>query len=252
VRHSLDAKYPFAFGIDLQRQLAAVQPEDRQIVRRFLDRHFPLSRFSFSGALPRPAPITENRLDRVPIQRRPAAVDERLQDLIHPTAQLQQQIPAVLDLVVGILIPKPTLLLLFQIQSEAQATGIDPTLTDLAQPPYRRFLGQGVCDFRQACGVSYMGKTVSLLCKADPGLLRLTSNVFMPITDDLGRKRRVAADLDGHVAPVGIQNMKRIEKNNDSRKAWVSYVPDDAASHSHSLPILALGLFSRGSEILPA
>ena len=28
VRHGLDAKYPLAFGIDLQRQLAAVQPED--------------------------------------------------------------------------------------------------------------------------------------------------------------------------------------------------------------------------------
>jgi hypothetical protein len=86
-----------------------------------------------------------------------------LEDLIHPAAQLEQQIPAVLQLVVRILVPEPTPLLLFQIQSEAQATGVDPTLADLAQPPYRRFLGQGICDLRQACGVSYMRKSFPLL-----------------------------------------------------------------------------------------
>jgi len=37
----LDAKDAFAFGIDLQSQLAAVQLEDRQIIRRSLDRDFP-------------------------------------------------------------------------------------------------------------------------------------------------------------------------------------------------------------------
>ena len=72
---SLDAKHPFAFGIDLQRQLAAIQPEDRQIIRRSLDRHLPFGRPSFSGAIPRPAPVTENRFDRVQIKRCPAAVD---------------------------------------------------------------------------------------------------------------------------------------------------------------------------------
>jgi hypothetical protein len=89
MRHGLDAKYPLAFGIDLQRQLAAVQPEDRQIIRRFLDRYFPLGRLSFSAAIPRSAPVTENRFDRVQIQRRPAAVDQRLEDSFHPTAQLE-------------------------------------------------------------------------------------------------------------------------------------------------------------------
>ncbi|HUE00901.1 MAG TPA: hypothetical protein VMR62_15125 [Bryobacteraceae bacterium] len=37
----LDAKDAFAFGLDLQSQLAAVQLEDRQIIRRSLDRDFP-------------------------------------------------------------------------------------------------------------------------------------------------------------------------------------------------------------------
>jgi hypothetical protein len=36
--YSLNAKYALAFGIDLQRQLAAVQLEDCQIIRRSLDR----------------------------------------------------------------------------------------------------------------------------------------------------------------------------------------------------------------------
>ena len=40
----LDAKDAFAFSIDLQSQLAAVQLEDRQIIRRSLDRDFPFGR----------------------------------------------------------------------------------------------------------------------------------------------------------------------------------------------------------------
>ena len=43
---------------------------------------------------------------------------------------------AVLDLVDGILILKPAPLLFFQIQAEAQAATVDPTVADLAQSPY--------------------------------------------------------------------------------------------------------------------
>jgi hypothetical protein len=42
VDDDLDAKHALAFGIDLQSQLTAVQLEYRQIIRRFLDRYFPL------------------------------------------------------------------------------------------------------------------------------------------------------------------------------------------------------------------
>ena len=38
-----DAKHAFAFGIDLEGQLAAVQLEDRQIIGRSLDRDFPFA-----------------------------------------------------------------------------------------------------------------------------------------------------------------------------------------------------------------
>jgi hypothetical protein len=40
---ALDTEYAFALGIDLERQSAAMQLEDRQIIRRSLDRDFPLS-----------------------------------------------------------------------------------------------------------------------------------------------------------------------------------------------------------------
>src|SRR6516225_4794213 len=42
--NGLDAKDTFAFAIDLQGQLAAVQLEDRQILGRSLDGHFALGR----------------------------------------------------------------------------------------------------------------------------------------------------------------------------------------------------------------
>jgi hypothetical protein len=71
-------------------------------------------------------------------------------------------------LIVGILIPKSTLVLLFPIQGKAQAAGVDPPLTDLAQSPYRRFLGQGIRDLRQAGYVPYMSKTVPSLVKPIP------------------------------------------------------------------------------------
>ena len=38
--NGLDAKHTVAFAIDLEGQLATVQLEDRQIIRRFVDAHF--------------------------------------------------------------------------------------------------------------------------------------------------------------------------------------------------------------------
>src|ERR1700694_3399576 len=105
---------------------------------------------------------------------------------------------------------KPALLLLVQVERETQAGGINPTLAGLTQPPYSPLLGQGVCDLCQASGVRDMSKTVSFLCKADAGLARLASHVLMTIQHHLGGERRMAADLDGDVAPVGIEDMERV------------------------------------------
>src|SRR5881397_1631983 len=101
-----DAKDTLAFGIDLQCQLAAMQFEDRQIIRRSLDRDFPFSRSSFSGAIFRTGLITENGFDGLKIQRCPTAIDQSLKHLVHPMANLEDEVAAVFDLVIRILIVK--------------------------------------------------------------------------------------------------------------------------------------------------
>ena len=58
-----DAKYAFAFGIDLEGQLAAVQLEDRQIIGRSLDRDFPFGRPLGSPAMNRAMPVSKDRPD---------------------------------------------------------------------------------------------------------------------------------------------------------------------------------------------
>jgi hypothetical protein len=76
-----DAKHALAFGMDLQGQLATVQLEDRQIIRRSLDRDFPFGRPLGSSAIDRAAPISEDRLDGLQVQWCTAAVNERLKHL---------------------------------------------------------------------------------------------------------------------------------------------------------------------------
>jgi len=126
------------------------------------------------------------------------------------SADLEHQVPAVLDLIVGVLILKSASLLLFQIEGETQAGGVNPTLADLAQPPYSPCFGQGVCDLRQACGVRDMSKTVSFLGKADPRLACLASYILMTVQDHLGGEGRMPADLDGDMAPLGVKDMKAV------------------------------------------
>src|SRR2546421_1511179 len=103
-------------------------------------------------------------------------------------ADLENQVAAVLHLIIRILVMKPALLLLFQIEREAQAGGINPTLAGLTQPPYSPLLGQGVCDLRQA-RVRDMSKTISFLCKVDPGFACLAGHVLMTVQDHLGGER---------------------------------------------------------------
>src|SRR5438132_9070619 len=95
----LDAKDAFAFGIDLQSQLAAVQLEDRQIIRRSLDRDFPFGRPLGSVVDFRTMLVSHDGLDGLRIERGPAAVDQRLKHLFHVPAHLKDQVSAVLDLI---------------------------------------------------------------------------------------------------------------------------------------------------------
>ena len=55
-----------------------------------------------------------------------------------------------------------------------------------------------------------MSETVAFLCKRNAGFARLTRYVFVTVQHDLSGKRRVPADFDGEVAPVRIEDMKRV------------------------------------------
>src|SRR6202047_4140467 len=204
-----DPKHAFAFGIDLEGQLAAVQLEDRQIIGRSLDRDFPFGRPLGSPAINRAMPVSKDRLDGLQVQWSTAAVNEGLKHLVHVPAHLEDQVSTVFDLVVGILITEPAALLLVEVEREAH-TAVNPTLADLAQSPYSPVLGQGVCDLRQTCGVRDRRKAVSFLGEGDAGLARLAGNVLMAVQDHLGGKGRMPADLDGQMAPVRVEDVKRV------------------------------------------
>src|SRR5215831_3753632 len=204
-----DAKDAFAFGIDLQSQLATVQLEDGQIIRRSLDRDLPFGRPLCWPAIFRPVLIAQDRLDGLQVQWGAAAVDQRLKHLVHVPTDVEDQVSTVFDLIVGVLVTEPAAFLLVEIEGEAH-TGINPTLADLAQPPYSPVLGQGVCDLRQACGVRDSSKAISFLGEGDAGLVRLTGNIFVAIQDDLSGERRMTTDLDGQMPPLRVANVKRV------------------------------------------
>src|SRR3981189_216237 len=207
--NGLDTKHAFAFGIDLERQLATVQLEDRQIIRRSLDRDFPFGRPLGSPAINRAMPVSEDRLDGLQVQCSTAAINEGLKHLVHVPAHLEDQVSTVFDLIVGVLITEPAALLLVEVEREAH-TVVNPTLADLAQSPYSPGLGQGVCDLRQTCGVRDRSKAVSLFGEGDASLARLAGNVLVAVQDHLGGEGRMPADLDREMAPVGVEDVKRI------------------------------------------
>src|ERR1700730_15954830 len=207
--NGLDAKHAFAFGIDLQSQLAAVQLEDRQIIRRSLNRDFPFGRAFCSPAIFRTMLVSEDGFDGLQIEWGTAAVDERLKHLFHVPAHLKDEVATVFDLIVRVLIMEPAALLFVEVEGEAH-TGVNPTLADLAQSPYSPVLGQGACDLRQTRGVRDCRKAVSFLGEGDARLARLAGNVLVAVQDYLGGEGRMPADLDGQMAPLRVEDVKRI------------------------------------------
>src|SRR5262249_11371144 len=117
----LDAKYTFAFAIDLEGQLAAVQLEDCQIIGSSLDRDFPFRRSLGASAINRAVLISKNCFDGLQIETHAAAVDERLKDLSYVSTDRKDQVSTVFDLVIGILATQPASLLLIEVEREAQA-----------------------------------------------------------------------------------------------------------------------------------
>src|SRR5271169_6143397 len=187
-----------------------MQLEDRQIIRRSLDRDFPFGRLHVSWAVFRPALVSENRLYRLQVQRCPAAINQGLEHLLHAPANREDQISAVLHLIVGEVIAKSAAFLFLKVEREAQTGAVNPTLTDLAQSPYSPQLGQGLCDLREAGSVGDGGETVCFLGEPDACLARLTGDVFMAVQDHLRGERWMPADLDGDMPPVTVENMERI------------------------------------------
>ena len=55
-----------------------------------------------------------------------------------------------------------------------------------------------------------MSKTVSFLGKANSGLVRLAGYILVPVQHHLGGEGRMSADLDGDMAPLGIEDMKGV------------------------------------------
>ena len=91
VGHGFDAKYTFAFGIDLQSQPAAVQLEDRQIIHRSLDRYFPLGPFVLTLPIFGPVLVADDGLDGLYVQQHAAAVNQGLKHLLHVPTDFKQQ-----------------------------------------------------------------------------------------------------------------------------------------------------------------
>src|SRR5262249_50304685 len=93
---------------------------------------------------------------------------------------------------------------------KTKAGTVDPALADPAQPPYSPGIGQGVCDFRQVCGLVDNGETVSFFCEGNPVLLSLTGDVLVAIQHDLRSEWRMAGKLERDMPPVGIHDMEGI------------------------------------------
>ena len=83
----------------------------------------------------------------------PSPVDDRGEHPVHQCARGEEQVAAVLDLVDRVVVAETTAGLLVEIQAEAEAGGVDPTIADQAEAPYRLGPRQGVCDLSQGLWV---------------------------------------------------------------------------------------------------
>ncbi len=208
VHDDLETQDPLAFGVDLQRQLAEMQFEHCQVIRRCLEHDCqPRSMFTVSAW---PTFRAEQSPQLGDVQSGAGTVDHALKDLLHLCAVDEQQIATVLHLVDGIVVVKCSPFLLFNVECEAQACRVDSTLTHLAEPPYSLVIGQGICKPRQASAVGHLGEGITLLAEVDFGLRCPTRDVLMPVQDNLGTKRWMTTHLDGDVTPLRIHNVEGV------------------------------------------
>src|SRR4029077_5313233 len=84
----------------MRRQAATVQLKDRQIIGRSLDRDFPLCCALFARAIVWTALASKDCLDGLQVQPHATAVNQSLKDLFHVAANVEDEVAAVLNLVV--------------------------------------------------------------------------------------------------------------------------------------------------------
>lgn len=138
-------------------------------------------------------PASEQRAHGLELHAAAHAIDQALKQLVHLCAVPEQQVAAVFALVHRVAVAEVGSLLIGDVHGEAQHGGVDPTLADLKQPPYRALRAQGLCDLLQACGVGPSGEAVVLLPKSNPAPVRLGRHPFVAVEDDQRSEGRMRA-----------------------------------------------------------
>src|SRR5438309_11209445 len=179
-------------------------------IRRFLDHDSPAPGRAVFAVKGRPSFAPQESLDALDPQGCTTAVDHRLEYLLHASSALKQHVAAIFCLIDRVLVVKFASLLLLQAQGEAEASSVNPTLTDLGQSPYHPRVGHGVSDLRQAGGVRDARKTIPLFLEVNLLPAGLAGDIFMTIQDHLRRKRRMPGDFKGDVPPLWIPDVERV------------------------------------------
>ena len=113
----------------------------------------------------RPGFGAEDGAHRGHVQPGAGAVHHSVKQLLHLSADVKQQVAAVLDLVNREGVTETGAALFVGGQGETQTRGVDPPVADLAQAPYSRGLRQGICDPGQARRISNRGEAVAVLAE---------------------------------------------------------------------------------------
>ena len=199
VNDSLEAKNTFAFAINLEGKAIEVHLEHRKIIDRFLDRNFKSGRLAARGTFIGTVAVAEDGLERSDIQTRSGFVDHPVEHGIDRRPSGKQQVPAELKLIDRVAVTEIRTVLIFKFQCKTQAAGINPTLTNIEQPPYIPIVrDHGVCDSVQCRSVGYIGKTVVLFGESDATftcrpfhILMAVENVIMALKGGWGQKRMI-------------------------------------------------------------
>src|SRR6201993_3426821 len=162
--NDLDPQYASALVVDLQGQISPFHLEHRQVavprVHRLDHLHGLASPLC---CVMRAMRETEDGFDLLQIQRSARAVDELLVHLVHGCATQEQEIATEFQLKHRILIRKGAALLLLMGERKAEAGGVDPSLTKLAQSTDGVLLMQPCRHTVDRGKITALDKTVAVL-----------------------------------------------------------------------------------------